>query len=107
MLQNCPRGEAIRYQAHRCLELPERYPGLGAQPAIRLPNVIAAARQQLLKLITFGAREHALVPGPWLHERLAATQPVGEMSDRERVGLGRVVFHDRAEIRQHQESRTL
>ena len=49
----------------------------------------------LLQLVALGAREHALVARPGLHERPAAAQPVGEMADGERIGLGRIVFHDR------------
>ena len=44
---------------------------------------------------------------PRLHQWLAAAQPVGQVSDRERVGLCRIVFHDHAEILQHQKARPL
>src|SRR5215204_6836329 len=73
MLQNRPRGEAVGHQAHRCLELPKRNPGLGAQPAVRLADVVTAAGQKLLQFVAFGACKHALMSRPWLHEGLAAT----------------------------------
>ena len=66
---------------------------LGAEPAGRLAAVEALLQQQLLQLAALIAREHRLVARPGLHDRLAAAQPVGEVADRQRVGLRRIVFH--------------
>src|SRR5262245_64694684 len=78
--------------------------GLAPEPAVGLAHIISARRKMLLQLVAFRAREHAFVPWPSLHEGLAAAQPIGEMADGERIGFGRVVFHDHAEILQHQEA---
>ena len=59
------------------------------------------------KFQPFGAGQHALVARPTLRERPCPAQPVGQMADRQRVGFGRVVLHDRLEVRQHQKSRAL
>ena len=64
-------------------------------------------RQQLLQFVAFAPRQHPLAARPWLQERLAAAQPIRQMSDRQRIGLGRIVFHDHAEVLQHQEPRPL
>src|SRR5262245_3538303 len=85
----------------------QRAAGFAAEAAVGLAHVVAAGGQALLQLVTFLPRQHAFVSRPRLHERLPAAQPVREMADGERVGLGRVVFHDDAKILQHQESWTL
>jgi hypothetical protein len=54
-----------------------------------------------------GAGQLPFLPWPWLHERRAAAQAVGEVADRQRVSLRRVVFHDHPEILQHQKARAL
>ena len=64
----------------------------------------AALRQQLLQFQPLGARQFPLLPRPGLHERRAAAQAVGEMTDRQRIGFRRIVFHDHPEILQHQET---
>src|SRR6185437_4779192 len=71
---------------------------------IRLAADVEAVRdEELLQLIALGAGEHALVARPRLDERRIAAQPVGEMADRHRISLCRVVAHDHAEIGEHQE----
>src|SRR5262249_8190477 len=72
----------------------------------RLPDVETVQRQALLQLVALGDAEYALVAGPRLNERAVAAQPIGEMSDGERIGLRRVVLHDDPEIVEHQERRT-
>ena len=67
-------------------------------------HVLALMREDPEALGSF-QRQHALVARPILHERRAAAQPVGEIADGERVSFGGIVFHDDAEIRQHQERR--
>src|SRR5688500_11366107 len=47
------------------------------------------------------------MPGPGLQQRPATTEPIGKMADRQSVSLRRIVFHDHAEIVQHQETRAL
>src|ERR1700730_5341972 len=95
LLQHRPGGEPIRHLADRRLELAQRIAGLAAEPAVRLAHVEAALGEMLLQLVALRAGEHPLLAGPGLRERLASAQTVGEIADRERVGLGRIVFHDR------------
>src|SRR5262245_10552419 len=83
-LQNRRRGEAVGYRPDRSLECAQSGAALGAQAAVRLADVIAAPRQELLQLVALVAREHALMARPRLHDRPAAAQPVGEMADRKR-----------------------
>ena len=105
--QDCGRGKAVRNEPDRGLVVAHRGARLGAEPAVRLAGVEALAVQQFLHFAPLVARQHRLVARPRLHERLAAAQPVGEMADRQRIGLRRVVFHDDAEVVQHQEARPL
>src|SRR5437899_12107145 len=102
-VQDFARGEAVGNEARFRLEVADGGAAPGAEPAVRLAHVEAAARQPLLQLEPFLAGERALLARPGLGERLAAAQPVGEMPDGERIGLGRVVFHDDAEIVEHEE----
>ena len=62
---------------------------------------IAAIRRVRSRVSTRSCRGHAWIQG------IAAAQPVRQMSDRQRVSLGRVVAHDHAKIIEHQEARTL
>src|SRR5262245_36090467 len=86
-LQDRNRGDTIRDQPAARLEVPHRKAGLVAEPAARLADIEAEARELLLQLQALVAGEHALLARPGLHDRTAAAQPVGEMPDRERIGL--------------------
>jgi len=100
-------GETVRNEPDRGLVVAHRGACPGAQPAIRLAGVEALAVQQFLHFAALRQGQHRLVTRPRLHKRFAAAQPVGEMADRHRIGLRRIVFHDDAEVVQHQEARTL
>src|SRR6266403_299387 len=77
-----------------------------ANPSAGAP-IEAALHQKLLQFEPLGARQFPCLPWPWLHERRAAAQTVGEVADRQRIGFRRIVFHDHPEILQHQEARSL
>src|SRR6184192_701369 len=106
-LQDRGRSEPVWHLSHRGLELAQRAAGPAAEAAVGLAHLVAARAQVLLQLVTFLAGKDAFVPRPRLHEMLPAAQSVREMADGKRVGLGRVVFHDDAEILQHQKTRAL
>ena len=103
-LQHVGGGKTVRRRPDRGLEAAQRLPGLAAELAVRRALVEAALGQKLLQFQPFGARQHPFLPRPGLHERRPAAQAVGEMADRQRIGLRRVVFHDHPEILQHQEA---
>src|SRR5215831_16086358 len=96
------RRESIGNFADRRLEIADGEPGPRTEQAVGLAGVETAPRQQLLHLVALIERENTLLARPRLHERSAAAQPIGKMADRERIGLGGIVFHDDAEILQHQ-----
>src|SRR3954453_22150242 len=100
-------GEPVGHLADARLELAQRVAGLAPEPAVGLAHVEAALGEQLLQLVALRAGEDAFVPGAGLPERPPAAEAVGEMADGERIGLGRVVLHDGAEVLQHQEARPL
>src|SRR3954471_16076293 len=100
-------GKTVRNEPDRGLVVAHRGARLGPQPSVRLAGVEALAVQQFLHLAALRQCQHRLMTRPRLHERVAAAQPVGEMADRHRIGLRRIVFHDDAEVVQHQEARTL
>ncbi len=56
--------------------------------AVGLADVEPAAGEQTCNSRRSGPRRRALMPRPSLHQGTAATQPVGEMADGERIGLG-------------------
>src|SRR4029079_6554558 len=64
-------------------------------------------RKQLLKFQALRPRQNALISRPVLRKRAPAAQPVRQMPDRQSVSLGGVVFHDDAEVRQHQKAGAL
>src|SRR5712692_6237279 len=97
-LQHRPGSKPVGHLADGRLELAQRVAGLAAEPAVRFAHIEAALGEMLLQLVALRAREHALVPRPGLRERLPAAQPVADIADGERIGLGRIVFDDRAEI---------
>src|ERR1700731_4378160 len=97
-LQHVGGGKSVGGGSDRGLEAAQRLPGLAAELAVGSAAVKTALRQELLQFQPFR-------PRPRLHERRAAAQAVGEMADRQRIGLGRIVFHDPPEILQHQEAR--
>src|SRR5262245_20205392 len=105
-LQHPGRGKAVRDQAGARLEVTDGGAALRAQPAVRLAHVEAAAGETLLQLQALFARQRPLLARPALGERLAAAQPVGQVPDRQGVGFGRIVFHDDAEIVEHEEAGT-
>src|SRR4029077_16905111 len=105
-IEHDARGKAVRDLAVGGLEIADGDTRARTEKPVRLADVVAAARQQLLHLEALAHRPRALVARPGLHERPAAAQPVGKMSDGERISLGRIVFHDDAEILQHQKRRT-
>src|SRR5262245_31484920 len=105
-LQYPGRGKAVGDQACSRLEIADGRAALGAEPAVRLAHVEAAAGETLLQLQALFARQRPLLARPALRERLAAAQPVGEMADRQGIGFGRIVFHDDAEIVEHEEAGT-
>src|SRR5262245_43794828 len=90
-LQDPRRGEAVGHLPDRRLELAQRAAGFTPEPAIGLAHVIAARREVLLQLVALRPRKHAFMPRPSLHERLPAPQPIGEIADGERIGLGGIV----------------
>ena len=98
-------AKPVRNLADRRLEIANGKPGQRPDQAVGLADSKAAARQKLLHLVALVEREHALVARPGLHERRAAAHAVGKMADGKRIGFGGIVFHDDAEIFQHQESR--
>src|SRR5437764_4272944 len=106
-LQDRRRGEPVGHLPDRGLEVAQRAAGLAAEPAIGLAHVVAARGKMLLQLVALRSREHPFVPRPSLHEGIPAAQPIGEIADGERIGFGRIVFHDDAEILQHQKARAL
>ena len=74
-------GKSVGRGADRGLEAAQGLPGGAAELAIGGALVEAALRQQLLQFQPFGPRQHPFLARPWLHERRAAAQPVGEMAD--------------------------
>src|SRR5437016_4914157 len=99
--EHCSGRKAIRNVPGRGLEPAESHAGPQAKVTVRLADVVATPRQQFLQLPTFGPRENPLMPGPRLDKGVATAQPIGQIANRERIGFRGVVFHDRAEVRQH------
>ena len=89
------------------LEVANCRAGFKSKLTIRLTDIKPVSREQLLEFQTLRSRQNTLVTRPVLSERATAPQPVRQMSNRQRVSFGRVVFHDDAEIREHQEARPL
>src|SRR6476661_5439344 len=106
-LQHGGSGKPICGDPDRGLEAPQRLACLAAELAVRNTTVEAALGQELLQFQPLGARQFAFPARPGLHEGRPAAQPVGEMADRQRIGFGRVVFHDHPKILQHQKARPL
>src|SRR5271163_245807 len=104
-VQHARRSKAVRDQPDRGLIVADRNPRARAKPAIGIADIEAVLREQLLKLQTLIEGEHAFVARPLLHEWRAAAHAVGEITGRQRVGFSRIIFHDHAEVLQHQESR--
>ena len=79
--------------------------GFGPQHAVDVADLVAARDQQALDFETlfFGQRTHSARPG--LGEGRRAGDTRGQVSDRKRVGMRRVVTHDDAEIADQQEGR--
>src|SRR5579862_6994455 len=98
-------GKTVRNEADRGLKIADGDAGARAEEAVGGADIETVAGELLLQLVALVEREHALVARPILHERRAAAQPVGEIADGERVSFGGIVFHDDAEILQHQERR--
>src|SRR5262249_4083358 len=74
---------------------------------IRIADIKALAEKKLLQFGAFMPAQHPLVARPSLYEALSTPHPVGKVTNRERIGFSRVVLHDGAEVRQHQEARSL
>src|SRR6201999_886306 len=104
LVEDAGRREAVRDAADLGLEIADRRAGLGTEPAVRIAHVVAAAQQQFLQFQPLGTREHTLVARPVLHEGAGSAQTIGKVTDGQRISLGGIVFHDDAEIRQHQEA---
>ena len=77
----------------------DRRPRALADLAVDRALIEAAAGEQLLDFGALGARQRARIARPAGDEGAAAPQPVGEMPDPERIGIGVVVALDDAEVR--------
>src|SRR5580704_3202974 len=87
-------GKTVGNEADRGLKIADGDAGARAEEAIGGADIETVAGELLLQLNTLVHRQYALVARPILHERRAAAQPVGEITDGQRVGFGRIVFHD-------------
>ena len=61
------------------LVVANRGPSLAAELAVRLADIVTMAHQKLLQFEPLGAREHAFVTRPGLHERLATAQTIADV----------------------------
>src|SRR5713101_4984460 len=77
--------------ALECLHRDHR---VAADPAVGAAGIEAERGQTPLNLLQFLERWGALAAGKFLHELAFAANAVGEMRDRERVIVGRVVGSD-------------
>src|ERR1700682_1367171 len=96
--------EAVGHKACARLKIAQRRARARAEIAVVFADVVSERREPLLHLEPLVARERALVARPRLHERPAAPHAVGQVTDRQRIGLCRIVFHDHPEILDHEES---
>src|SRR5262245_10149882 len=104
LVQDTGRGKTVRNPATFGLEFANRSAGLKSKLTIGLADVKTVSREQLLKFQTLRPRQNTLVTWPVLGERAPAAQPVCQMSDRQGVSFGGIVFHNDTEIREHQEA---
>src|SRR5690242_11543882 len=91
LVEHISGSKSIGRNADRGLEAAQRLPGLPTELAVRGAAVKSAVGQKLLQFQPLRPRQFALLARPGLHEGLAAPEAVGEMADRERIGLGRIV----------------
>src|SRR5262249_8268754 len=98
--------ETIRNPTVFGLEIANRAASPEPKQTVRLTHIVPVTHQQLLKFQALHTRQHTLIPRPILQEGAAASQTVSEVPDCQRIGLGRVVFHDDAEVVEHQEARS-
>src|ERR1700734_2384154 len=105
-VEHFARGKTVRNLADRGLKAADGDASLRAQEPVGLANIKAMLCQKLLQLVALVRRQDALVARPVLHEGRPAAHAVGEIADRQRIGFGRIVFHDDVEILQHQKSRS-
>src|SRR5258708_33388482 len=69
-IQDRRRGKPIGNKADLGLVLAQRRAGAAAELTVRRADIETVACQLLLQFKTLIARQHALVAGPWLHDRL-------------------------------------
>src|SRR5262245_19574454 len=85
------------------LVVPARLPASAANITVYVARVKPTGSQEKLQFLTFLQRQRRLVLGPCRLERTETAQPVGEMADRERVGIGIVVTFDHFEVGENEE----
>src|SRR6202158_5657116 len=90
--------EAVGHEACARLKNAQRRARARAEIAVVFAHVVSERRGPLLHLEELAARERALVARQGLNERSAASHAVGKMTDRQRIGFRRIVFHDHPKI---------
>src|SRR4249920_4034524 len=107
LVQDAGGGKTVRNPAAFGLEFANCSTGLKSKLTIGLADIKTVPRKQLLKFQPLRPRQNTLISRPVLCERAPAAQPVRQMPDRQGVGFSGVVFHDDAEVREHQEAGSL
>src|SRR6187401_1142068 len=104
LVQDAGGGKTVRNPAASGLKFANCSTGLKPKLTIRLADIETVPRKQLLKFQPFRPRQNTLISWPVLYERATAAQAVRQVPDRQGVSFSGVVFHDDAEVREHQEA---
>ena len=100
------RRVAVGQKPFLLLEFDDRQAHGLAEMTIGLARLETLGRDECRQFFSFRPRKRERVGGPSPHEVVAAVDAIGQMGDRQRIGIGIVVALDHIEILGNQKCRS-